>query len=306
MNKPLLPPLFAAGLVFAIGSMRADPLDDLILSRKNGTSPAPTPAQIDEAFKVAQVAADQSYHNGLVDLYLSEIKLSLADPDRNGGWPYRSFLLDRFISEEDGAALRNNRTDALKERFAAKPDPIRAYVRGGPALFAGDEASLNQAQAYLKEHDPVLFKWEQDKEARWRSAIKATLAQDDRRRTAIRELWEPTLAELLIRFGHDTPLDTSATTALGLTKAGETLNVRQLTVDTTQPGHAYMRTGDGGFLLLTVSKVSARAFRANAKRELVSAVDKKANEAPVAIPVSDAKKELEAEFTYWISVADQY
>jgi hypothetical protein len=67
-----------------------------------------------------------------------------------------------------------------------------------------------------------------------------------------------------------------------------------------------MRTGDGGFLLLTVSKVSARAFRANAKRELVSAVDKKANEAPVAIPVADAKKELEAEFTYWISIADKY
>lgn len=303
MKKQRALQVLAGSLALLVGPASAGQLDDLISSMKSATPPAISSAQATAAYQADRAASTQSFHEGLAGLYLQEIKFAIADPQQNGGWPYRSFLLDRFILEEDGTALRGYLTDALKERFAAKPEPILAYALVCPALFAGDEALLTQAQAYLKEHDPFLFKLEQSEEAGWRSNIKSMLAREEKARVAVRVA---RLADLLAQYGHDVTLDQLLTTTLGLTTAGQSLTVRQLGVEKKDAlSHAYMRTPDGGFLLFTVSSTGTRAFRANAAKELVAAIDRKSREAPTPIPDADAKKELEAEFTYWSSIADQ-
>ena len=115
------------------------------------------------------------------------------------------------------------------------------------------------------------------------------------------------LAHFMVNFGIDSPLATAVTTALGLTKAGETKVFRQLNVPFDgHLAHAYHRTEDGGFLLVTASTVSARTFRADAKQQLVAAVDTKPGLAPVAIPVADAQAELKNELAYWANVADKF
>jgi hypothetical protein len=116
------------------------------------------------------------------------------------------------------------------------------------------------------------------------------------------------LAGFMVKYGHDAPLDFSVTTALGLTRPGDVeMTLRQLNVTPpNQMVHAYHVLDDGGYLIVTRTHVSARIYRANAQQELVAAVDKVTNQAPVAIPVEFAQKELKAELAYWAKIADQY
>jgi hypothetical protein len=114
------------------------------------------------------------------------------------------------------------------------------------------------------------------------------------------------LAKLLVDYGHDTALGSNVTSALGITAPGATITVRQ--ISTPFDGHlarAFHILSDGGFLVAAVSAGNARTYRANAKQELVAAVDTKTGQAPVVIPVADAQRELKAELAFWAATADQ-
>jgi hypothetical protein len=117
------------------------------------------------------------------------------------------------------------------------------------------------------------------------------------------------LSKLLAEHGADAPLSSAVTTALGLTRPGESLTLRQLHVyfDNKTRAHAYhLLPNDGGYLILAVSPTDARSYRANIKQELIAAVDTFTGQAPVVIPVADAQKELAAEFAYWAGIADKF
>ena len=154
---------------------RADRLDDMIATLRSGGRINPNRLG-HNIFKELKGDPDPSdaYSVALANLYIREIKLSIVDPDTQGGWPYHSFLV------EDPNDLRRDLTDALTARFKAKPDSITAYALICPVLYAGDEKKVAFYQTYLKANDPFLYKREQKNiTAYWRKGIADELKDED-------------------------------------------------------------------------------------------------------------------------------
>ena len=151
---------------------RADQLDDLISDMRKGV--AVDADKRKEIIHETGVTAYDSYCEGMATLYLQEVKESIADPDNNGGWPYRSFL-----TEGANPYARGHLTKALKDRFDKKPYSVLAYTLICPALYTGDDKLVNEAQSYLKDHDSFLYKLEQTQiDQYWRPYIKDVLAKE--------------------------------------------------------------------------------------------------------------------------------
>jgi hypothetical protein len=171
MKKTTILLAVAGGLALFALQLRADPLDELITGMRSGvTVDAGQQARI---FKTTGTAASRSYIDSVVNLYLWEIKASIIDPDNNGGWPYRSFLV------EGNPSVRKHLTQALMERFEEKPDSILVYAAICPALYSGDEKLVNRLESYLKANDSFLYKLEQAQiDQSWRPYIKGALAKE--------------------------------------------------------------------------------------------------------------------------------
>ena len=151
---------------------RADQLDDLISGMRKGV--AVDAGKRAEIMHTTNLAAFNSYCDGMATLYLQEVKESIADPDNNGGWPYRSFL-----TEGADPYLRKSLTKALQDRFDKKPYSVLAYTLICPAIYTGDDKLVDQAQSYLKDHDSFLYKMEQTQiDSYWRPYIKNVLAKE--------------------------------------------------------------------------------------------------------------------------------
>lgn len=116
------------------------------------------------------------------------------------------------------------------------------------------------------------------------------------------------LLKLTIDHGHDTMIDRSVTTALGLTAPGEPMVVRQVTlIINPKFSRAFQKsTKDDGYLFGTVFPDSFKVYRTDAQQALLGAVEKRPNQPPVVIPVADAQRDLQAELVYWGSVADRF
>lgn len=116
------------------------------------------------------------------------------------------------------------------------------------------------------------------------------------------------LLKLTIDHGHDIDIDVSVTAALGLTAPGEILNVRQVSITVNPQLHrAFQKImSDGGYLFGAGSPDSFRAYRTNAKQELIAAVEKNSNQAPVVVPIVEAQQQLKVEAAYWGMVADKF
>ncbi|MGA3006466.1 MAG: hypothetical protein ABSE59_01115 [Opitutaceae bacterium] len=171
MKKTSILLLSVLCLPFCALLSHADPLDDLIDGMRVGVTF--NEGQQARILKTTGAAASESYKDGIVSLYLWGIKASIVDPDHNGDWPYRSFLVD------GNPSLRKHLNRALKERFEKKPDSILVYAAICPAIFGGDEERVDRLQSYLKEHDAFLFKLEQAQiDQYWRPYIKKALAKE--------------------------------------------------------------------------------------------------------------------------------
>ena len=159
-------------LLLCSSRARADQLDDLISSMRKGV--AVDADKRKEIIHETGVTAYNSYSEGVATLYLQEVKESIADPDSNGGWPYRSFL-----TEGANPYARGRLAKTLKDRFDKKPYSVLAYTLICPALYTGDDKLLEEAQSYLKDHDSFLYKMEQAQiDQYWRPYIKDVLAKE--------------------------------------------------------------------------------------------------------------------------------
>jgi hypothetical protein len=171
MKKLSILLLLVSGLAFCAQWVRADPLDDMIAGMKKGVTV--DAGQKEAIIKTAKATASKSYLDGIVNLYLCEIKISIIDRENNSGWPCRSFLL------EGNPSLRKHLTKALKDRFEDKPDSILVYAAICPAIYAGDDKLVDRLQTYLKDHDSFLFNFEQGQiDQYWRPYIKGVLAKE--------------------------------------------------------------------------------------------------------------------------------
>jgi hypothetical protein len=171
MKKTSILLALASGLALCVLLARADQLDDLIADMKKGVTAAPDKQA--EILKATGTAASKSYRDSIVNLYLWEVKASIVDPENNGGWPYRSFLV------EGDPSVRKSLTKALKDRFEEKPYSLLVYAAICPAIYTGDDKLVDRLQLYLKGHDSFLYKLEQTQiDQYWRPYIKDALVKE--------------------------------------------------------------------------------------------------------------------------------
>jgi len=116
------------------------------------------------------------------------------------------------------------------------------------------------------------------------------------------------LLKLTIDHGHDIALDKYVTAALGLTAPGETLTLPQVSIAVNpQLIRSFEKiTSDGGYLFGAGTAASYKAYRTNANLELIAAVQKNTDQAPVAVPIAEAQQQLMIEIAYWGMVADHF
>jgi len=203
--------LFIALFAVLAISAQADQFDDMIDGLRKGTPVDPAKVDI-KLLKTQNEAPDSTtsvFHEAVVNLYLHEVKLSIVDPAQEGGWPYRSFLI------EDNVALRKQLLDGLTKRFAAKPDALLYYAMVCPALYDRNEELVTTIEAYLKQNDPFLYKTEQDCITKnWRHAIAATLKHQQA------EFCGDMLKAIALD-GKESKVPAQIATALGLTDSGK-------------------------------------------------------------------------------------
>ena len=111
---------------------------------------------------------------------------------------------------------------------------------------------------------------------------------------------QKTLAKGLLTEGQDVAISPEVTAALGLTKGNETLTLRELAnTDTHGLAHIYSRLPDGGVLVSYLHDDASWNYRYDGNMNFVAGVEKKAGEAPVAIPSGTAAASGAAELGYW-------
>ena len=102
------------------------------------------------------------------DFYIEQVKWSLISPKDQGGWPYRSFVVES--SEWIGQIYRN-----LKKKAEQTGDSLMDYALICPALYLVDEAEVQRLLARLERKDQFLYKQARENLDRWRAEIARRL-----------------------------------------------------------------------------------------------------------------------------------
>lgn len=114
------------------------------------------------------------------------------------------------------------------------------------------------------------------------------------------------LDKLLAYHGLNTVLLPSLTDALGLTRSGDTLGVRQMNIvlDSGER-HVFNRLDDGRMILAYVKGNVFNSYLVTSQVQLIAAVRETVPDQKVsALPFAEAEKELAAELAYWAEIAD--
>ena len=85
------------------------------------------------------------------DFYVDQVKWSLISPETQGGWPYRSFVVEspEWIDE----IFRN-----LKTKAEQSGDSLVDYALICPALYLVDQPEVQQLLVRLEGKDQFLYK----------------------------------------------------------------------------------------------------------------------------------------------------
>lgn len=102
------------------------------------------------------------------DFYIEQVKWSLISPEGQGGWPYRSFVVES--PEWIGEIYR-----ILKKKAEQTGDSLIAYALICPALYVVEEAEVQRLLAQLDRKDQFLYKQTRENLDRWRAEIARRL-----------------------------------------------------------------------------------------------------------------------------------
>ena len=94
------------------------------------------------------------------ELYIEQIKWSLISPEKQGGWPFRSFIVEE--PEWVGEIYRT-----LKKRAEQTGDPLIDYALICPALYLVDEAEVQRLLTGLERKDQFLYKQARENLDKW-------------------------------------------------------------------------------------------------------------------------------------------
>lgn len=125
-------------------------MDDLIAALAAGADGELIRQRWDEIRTPADVVASNKFHEGFAALYLQQVKKSIIDHAKHGGWPYRTFLIQ-------DKTLRKHLTKALEMELEVRPSPIVKYAMICPTLYADDKMKALDLIDQLKKEDQFLY-----------------------------------------------------------------------------------------------------------------------------------------------------
>jgi hypothetical protein len=171
MEKNIVMVLLGYFLIAAIAVTSSAPtaysqvsLDDQIQRLREGRKITISDAE----FLKARTDPYEKFLGFAADLYVEQIKWSLISPESQGGWPYRSFVVEspEWIDE----IYRN-----LKTKAEQSGDSFVDYALICPALYLVDEAEVQRLLAGLEGKDQFLYKQARKNLHVWRSEIAKRL-----------------------------------------------------------------------------------------------------------------------------------
>jgi hypothetical protein len=133
-----------SALVFCVPALLpADELDDAIAALLAGIVDEIDPDKWNAIVESTGDRAIAKYREGITELYLTQIKWSVIDPDDHGGWPVRSLLV---MNESTAKTLAKE----LEQKLSAKREPIVAYALLAVSLHHGED-DRNRLSAIVAE-----------------------------------------------------------------------------------------------------------------------------------------------------------
>lgn len=102
------------------------------------------------------------------ELYVEQVKWSLVSPEKQGAWPYRSFIV---VEPEWAAGIYRK----IKEKADRTGDPLFDYSLICPALYLVDEPEVQKILTRLERKDQFLYKQVQMKLSTWRTEVSDRL-----------------------------------------------------------------------------------------------------------------------------------
>lgn len=102
------------------------------------------------------------------ELYMEQIKWSLISPEKQGGWPYRSFVVE---SPEWVEEIHRK----IKQKANETGDALFEYALICPALYLVDEEEVHRILTQLERRDKFLYRQASANLKTWRAEVSKRL-----------------------------------------------------------------------------------------------------------------------------------
>ncbi len=143
-----------------IASVLGDEIDDLVDDLVSGGSPRMEMSKWMSLQKASDTKFEKDFQTIAADWYLAQVKWSIVDQERHGGWPFRSFL----VMDKGNRILVMKE---LKQRYAAGKSPLLAYALIAPAIYEADQALEKEVVAKADESPKLRSILNQQLESIW-------------------------------------------------------------------------------------------------------------------------------------------
>jgi hypothetical protein len=119
-------------------------------------------------FRKARAGTYEKFLDFAADLYIEHIRWSLISPEKQGGWPYRSFVI---VEPEwvEGIYRR------IKEKADETDNPLFDYALICPALYLVNEPEVQRLLTRLERKDHFLYRQAHTNLSTWRSQVSERL-----------------------------------------------------------------------------------------------------------------------------------
>lgn len=156
--------LLCDAMSFAAIAYTEDLLDVQIQRLRDGRKPTLTDAE----FRKVRADTFEKFLGFAADLYIEHIKWSLVSPEKQGGWPYRSFVV---VEPEWVEGIFRK----IKEKADKTGNSLFDYALICPALYLVDEPEVQNILARLERKDQFLHKQAHMNLNTWRAKVSETL-----------------------------------------------------------------------------------------------------------------------------------
>lgn len=156
--------LISLCMSLAIIAYGEDALDSQIQRLREGKALTMSDA---ESLNIRKNTYD-NFLNFAAELYVEHVKWSLISPEKQGGWPYRSFIVEE-------PAWIQKIYQRLKQKAEKTDDPIFDYTLICPALYLENEPEVERILTRLERKDQFLYKQALSNLDSWKAEVSKRL-----------------------------------------------------------------------------------------------------------------------------------